>query len=121
MEIINKIIGALNNALYSYLLIIVLVLAGLYFTLRTKGVQIGMLGEQIKTVTEKPKDKKSVSSFRSLMVSTASRVGTGNIIGVATAICLGGFGSVFWMWIVLKCLSINVNWMFVLLSNLKLL
>ena len=100
MEFIGKIVGAASNALYSYVLIIVLVLAGLYFTLRTKGAQIGMLPEQIKTVTEKPKDKKGVSSFRSLMVSTASRVGTGNIIGVSTAICLGGFGAVFWMWVI---------------------
>ncbi|MBQ3234893.1 MAG: alanine:cation symporter family protein, partial [Clostridia bacterium] len=51
-------------------------------------------------VIEKPEDKKGVSSFHALMVSTASRVGTGNIIGVASAICLGGFGSVFWMWII---------------------
>ena len=100
MEFIGKIVGAASNALYSYVLIIVLVLAGLYFTLRTKGAQIGMLPEQIKTVPEKPKDKKGVSSFRSLMVSTASRVGTGNIIGVSTAICLGGFGAVFWMWVI---------------------
>lgn len=100
MAWIENIIGVLNDALYGYALIVLLVLAGLYFTFRTKGAQIGMLPEQIKTVTEKPKDKAGVSSFRSLMVSTASRVGTGNIIGVATALCLGGFGSVFWMWVI---------------------
>ena len=100
MAFIEKIIGAVNDALYGYVLIIVLAIAGLYFTVRTKGVQVAMLPEQVKTVTEKPKDKDGVSSFRSLMVSTASRVGTGNIIGVSTALCLGGFGSVFWMWVI---------------------
>ena len=49
---------------------------------------------------EKPEDKKAISSFQALMVSTASRVGTGNIVGVSSAICIGGFGSVFWMWVI---------------------
>ena len=96
----NTILDAVNNALYSYILIIVLIAGGLYFTVRTRGAQLSMLPAQIRTVTERPKDKKGVSSFHALMVSTASRVGTGNIIGVSTAICLGGFGSVFWMWII---------------------
>ena len=63
-------------------------------------MQFRLFGEQIRSVTEKPKDGKGVSSFQALMVSTASRVGTGNIIGVSTALCLGGFGSVFWMWLI---------------------
>lgn len=49
---------------------------------------------------EKPDEKGAVSSFQALMVSTASRVGSGNIVGISTAICLGGYGAVFWMWIV---------------------
>ncbi len=97
---LEKIIGSVNDALYSYILIIVLVLGGLYFTFRTKFVQFRLLGEQFRAVTEKPKDGKGVSSFQALMVSTASRVGTGNIIGVSTALCLGGFGSMFWMWVI---------------------
>lgn len=97
---LENIIGLVSEAMYSYILIILLVLGGLYFTFRTRGTQITMLGEQVRVVTEKPKDGKGVSSFHALMVSTASRVGTGNIIGVSTAICLGGFGSVFWMWII---------------------
>ncbi len=97
---LDKIIANINDALYSYILIIVLVLGGLYFTVRTRFVQFRLLGEQIRAVTEKPKDGKGVSSFQALMVSTASRVGTGNIIGVSTALCLGGFGSVFWMWLI---------------------
>ncbi len=96
----SNIISFINDALYSYILIILLVAGGLYFTFRTKFVQFRMIGEQVRVVGEKPANKKGVSSFQALMVSTASRVGTGNIIGVSTAICLGGFGSVFWMWII---------------------
>lgn len=97
---IENIISIVNDFLYSKLLIIILVVGGLYFTLRTGFVQFRMFGEQIRAVTEKPKDGKGVSSFQALMVSTASRVGTGNIVGVSTALCLGGFGSVFWMWVI---------------------
>lgn len=96
----EQLINTVNDALYSYILIIILVLGGLYFTFRTKFVQFRLLKEQFRAVTEKPKDSNGVSSFQALMVSTASRVGTGNIIGVSTALCLGGFGSVFWMWII---------------------
>lgn len=97
---LKQFIASISDALYSYILIIILVLGGIYFTVRTKFVQFRLLKEQIKAVTEKPTDGKGVSSFQALMVSTASRVGTGNIIGVSTALCLGGFGSVFWMWII---------------------
>ena len=84
----ETIINELNNALYSYVLIILLVLGGLYFTIRTRFAQFRLLGQQFKAVTEKT-DQNGVSSFQALMVSTASRVGTGNIVGVATALCLG--------------------------------
>ncbi len=97
---LEKIVSILNDALYSYILIILLVLGGIYFTLRTKFVQFRMLKEQFRSVLDKPKDKKGVSSFQALMVSTASRVGTGNIIGVSTALCLGGYGAMFWMWVI---------------------
>ena len=96
----EKIISFVNDAFYSYILIIILVLGGIYFTVRTKFSQFGLLSEQVSVLKEKPSDKESVSSFHALMVSTASRVGTGNIIGVSTALCLGGFGSVFWMWVI---------------------
>ena len=96
---IEKIINLTNDALYSYILIILLVVGGIYFTVRTRFAQIRLLGQQFKSVTEKT-NKNEVSSFQALMVSTASRVGTGNIIGVATALCVGGFGSVFWMWVI---------------------
>ena len=97
---IGEIIASVTDALYSYILIIVLVLGGIYFTVRTRFVQFRLFREQIRCVTEKPADGKGVSSFQALMVSTASRVGTGNIVGVSTALCLGGFGSVFWMWLI---------------------
>ena len=90
----------LSSNLYTYVIIVLLVVGGIYFTVRTKGVQARTIKEQVKVVSEKPQDKKSVSSFHALMVSTASRVGTGNIVGVARALCLGGFGSVFWMWVI---------------------
>ena len=93
----ENLIASVNDVLYSWVLIIVLVIGGLWFSLRTKFVQFRLLREQIRAVTEKP-EAGGVSSFQALMVSTASRVGTGNIVGVATALCLGGFGSVFWMW-----------------------
>ena len=96
----EQIINTVNDALYSYILIIILVLGGLYFTCRTRFVQFRLFKEQYRAVMEKPQDSNGVSSFQALMVSTASRVGTGNIIGVSTALCLGGFGSVFWMWLI---------------------
>ena len=97
---LDTIISNINEALYSYILIIVLVLGGLYFTFTTKFVQFRHIKQQIKSLMEKPTDGKGVSPFQALIVSTASRVGTGNIIGVSTAICLGGYGSVFWMWLI---------------------
>ena len=95
----ERLISSANDILYSYVLIIILVAGGLYFSVRTKFVQFRLLKEQFRAVSEKS-DKNSVSSFQALMISTASRVGTGNIIGVSTALCLGGFGSVFWMWVI---------------------
>ena len=75
-----------------------LLAAGLFFTFRSKFMQVRLLGESFRVVSEKPKTKGGISSFGALMVSTASRVGTGNIVGVSTAICMGGYGAVFWMW-----------------------
>ncbi|MDD5931909.1 MAG: alanine/glycine:cation symporter family protein [Oscillospiraceae bacterium] len=89
-----------DDILYYPVLIIVLIAAGLYFSFRTGFVQLRLFRESIRVVMEKPSKEGSVSSFQALMVSTASRVGTGNIVGVATAICLGGFGATFWMWLI---------------------
>ena len=95
-----EIVGAISNFMYSYLLIVMLVAVGLYYTLRTRLVQLRMFKETIRVILEKPVGADAVSSFQALMVSTASRVGTGNIIGISTAICLGGYGAVFWMWVI---------------------
>lgn len=100
MKLFSTLIGNISNIMYSYLLIILLLAVGLYFTFKTKFVQLRLLKESIKVVTEKKSDKDSVSSFQALMVSTASRVGTGNIVGVANAIAIGGYGAVFWMWVI---------------------
>lgn len=93
-------VDIVNNALYGWILIILLLAAGIYFTIATGFVQIRFLKEAFKVTKEKPTEKGGVSSFGALMTSTASRVGTGNIVGVSTAICLGGSGAVFWMWVI---------------------
>lgn len=94
-----QIINTLSDLLYSYILIILLLATGIYFTIKTRFVQFRMLIESIRVVMEPKEDENGLSSFQALMVSTASRVGTGNIAGISTAICIGGPGSVFWMWL----------------------
>ena len=91
----------LNFLLYftGWPLALVLFCGGVYFTIRTRFPQLRLFGESIHVVMEKPAQEGSISSFGALMISTASRVGTGNIVGVSTAICLGGPGAVFWMWV----------------------
>lgn len=98
-DLYRALIGNLSNYLYTYILIILLVAGGIYFTVRTKFVQFRYLKESLRVVLAPSEDDKAISSFQALMVSTASRVGTGNIAGVSTAICLGGLGSLFWMWL----------------------
>lgn len=96
-----QIISSISGFMYEKLLIILLLCGGIYFTIRTRFVQFRMLRQAFRAIMERPAGGNGkVSSFQALMVSTASRVGTGNIVGVSTAICLGGFGSVFWMWII---------------------
>lgn len=100
---INDILTQINDFMYTYVLIILLVFVGVYFTIRTRGVQLRLLKDGLKSLLEKAGEdeqgKKKVSSFQALMISTASRVGTGNIAGIATAIAAGGPGAVFWMWL----------------------
>ena len=100
---INAVLSKLNDVMYTYVLIILLVAVGVYFTIRTGGVQLRLLKDGICSLLEKSAEtkegEKSVSSFQALMISTASRVGTGNIAGIATAIAAGGPGAVFWMWL----------------------
>ena len=89
----------IDDVMYFPILIIIMASSGIYFSLRTRGVQIRLFFESIILLFEHSDDKNSVSSLQAMLVSTASRVGTGNIIGVSTAICLGGPGACFWMWL----------------------
>lgn len=99
MELFTTFLGAANTFLYTKFLIVALIFTGLYFTIRTGFVQLRMLPEAFKVITEKSETEGSLSSFQALMIATASRVGTGNIAGVTTAIVLGGPGAVVWMWL----------------------
>lgn len=95
-----QVTGDFDTWMYTYILLILLVCVGIYFSIRTRFVQIRYIGDMFRQVTEKKhvEGERSISSFQALMVSTASRVGTGNIAGVATAVATGGPGAVFWMW-----------------------
>ncbi len=99
LELLNEI----NDAIWGYCLIALLVGCGLWFTWRSRFVQFRMVGEMLRLLTDasvKPKGgEKHISSFQAFAVSLASRVGTGNLAGVATAIVVGGPGAVFWMWV----------------------
>lgn len=104
MEWFGSTLGEINTFLYSYLLIILLVGVGLFFTVKTGFIQFRLISDMFKVITEKtPRDesgKKGISSFQAFTISAASRIGTGNIAGVATAIALGGPGAIFWMWMI---------------------
>lgn len=97
---INNFINVVSGVLYQpWCVPLILLAGGITLTIRSKFIQVRLFTECFKVITEKPTTEDGISSFGALMVSTASRVGTGNIIGVATAICAGGAGAVFWMWI----------------------
>ena len=107
----NELITHINDAIWGYVLIGVLVACGVWFTWKTRGVQFRMLGEMFRLLTDsatsetnKLSDKnerhKHISSFQAFAVTVATRLGTGNLAGVATAIAIGGPGAVFWMWII---------------------
>ena len=100
IQAIDRVINAVSGVLYKpYVVPLILVLAGLYFSIRLGWIQFSLFGESIRVIQEKPVNLDATSSFGALMVSTASRVGTGNIMGVSTALCLGGPGAIFWMWV----------------------
>ena len=103
MELLDNLVIIVNELLWSKILIIMLISLGIYFTLRTKFVQFRFFGEMFRLLGDGAKgDKKegTVSSFQAFCISTASRVGTGNIAGIAMAVVTGGPGSVFWMWLI---------------------
>jgi len=116
----NDLITSVNDAVWGYVLIFVLVGCGLWFTFRTRFVQFRMVGEMLRLLTDSavdtvesqvkdtldkdagqtPSKPKRISSFQAFAVSVATRVGTGNLAGVASAIAIGGPGAVFWMWVI---------------------
>ena len=93
-----------SDALWAYVLIGVLLGCGIWFTWRTRFVQFRMLGEMVRLLADssvaRERQHKHISSFQAFAVSVATRVGTGNLAGVATAIAVGGPGAVFWMWMI---------------------
>lgn len=101
MEELIALTGDIDTFMYTYILIALLVISGVLFTIRTRGVQVRLFKDMVKSVTEQKynEGKSTASSFQALMISTASRVGTGNIAGVSTAIAAGGPGALFWMWV----------------------
>ena len=100
MTVIGNIVAAISGVLYQpWCVPLLLVFGGIWFTCRTGLMQVRLFGESIRVVSEKPHTENGISSFGALMVSTASRVGTGNIIGVSAAIISGGEGAIFWMWV----------------------
>lgn len=103
MEIVNSIVSDINGVLWSTIIIYLLVGAGFYFTFRTRGVQIRYIKDMFKLVIGSAGTKtkgNEVSPFQAFCVSTASRVGVGNIAGIAIAIVAGGPGAIFWMWFI---------------------
>lgn len=114
---LNELITSVNDAVWGYVLIFVLVGCGVWFTIKTRFVQFRMVGEMLRLLTDSAVDtvesqvketreakaivrQKHISSFQAFAVSVATRVGTGNLAGVASAIAIGGPGAVFWMWVI---------------------
>lgn len=106
MDQITSFITSVNDVLWTYILVAMLVGCAIYFSIKTRFAQFRMLGEMVRLLGDStsspdiPDAPKQISSFEAFMVSLASRVGTGNLAGVATAIALGGPGAVFWMWLI---------------------
>ena len=100
----ESIVSAVNNIVWSPLLVILLIFAGLYFSFKTRFVQVRRFGLMVKSLFSgnpaDKKDRKGITSFEAFCIALSGRVGTGNIVGVATAIALGGPGAIFWMWII---------------------
>jgi AGCS family alanine or glycine:cation symporter len=118
LNVFSKIVDAVNNVVWSPVLVVLLIFAGLFFTFRTRFVQVRRLGLMVRLLftkheytPEQPEEKapeasdkvipkNKVSSFSAFCMALSGRVGTGNIVGVATAIALGGPGAIFWMWLI---------------------
>ena len=98
-----RIVSFVNDIVWSPVLVGLLIFAGIYFSIRTRFVQVRRFGLMVRSLFSRrsaEEKKKGISSFEAFCVALSGRVGTGNIVGVATAIALGGPGAVFWMWII---------------------
>ncbi len=104
MDILNNLVSGANSILWGYVLIGLLLILGLYFTIGSKFVQIRHLGEMIRLLGDKDvvesEGEKSISSLQAFFIGAGTRIGTGNLAGVAIALAIGGPGAVFWMWLV---------------------
>lgn len=94
-----EVLHTANDILWSYIVLFLLIACALYFTIRLKGVQFVMLRDMCKQLTSNEKGKQQIGGFQAFAVSLSSRVGTGNLAGVASAIFIGGPGAIFWMWV----------------------
>lgn len=100
LEILEWLVGPFNDFIWTYILIAALLILGIFFTVRTRFVQVRLFGEMFRLIFEKKENNDGVSPFQAFTISAASRVGTGNVTGVALAIGVGGPGAVFWMWVI---------------------
>lgn len=104
MELLNELVLRINDFIWTYILIAMLIVLGIYFTAKTNFVQFRYFKEMFRLLGEgSSKDAKKegkISSFQAFCISTASRVGTGNIAGIALAVVAGGPGAIFWMWLI---------------------
>ena len=98
---LDKIVNTLNGIVWNPALVVLLIGAGLYFSFRTRFVQVRRFSTMLKLLFKGNADRRNgISSFEAFCLALSGRVGTGNIVGVATAIAFGGPGAVFWMWVV---------------------
>ncbi len=100
MSFLTWLVGPFNGYISTYILIPFLIILGIYFTIKTRFIQIRLFKEMFRLTVEKNQTNDGVSAFQAFTISAASRVGTGNIAGVALAIAMGGPGAIFWMWII---------------------
>lgn len=100
-QLLESMISITNDFIWSKILVILLIVCGIYFTVRSKFVQFGMFKEMFRVLKgSNERSKDNISSFQAFCISMAARVGTGNITGIAIAIAIGGPGAVFWMWVI---------------------
>lgn len=96
----EKVLSTINDIVWNPGLVVLLLLAGLYFSIRTRFLQVRRIGLMMRSLFGKKQGDQGISSFQAFCLALSGRVGTGNIVGVAAAIASGGPGAIFWMWVV---------------------